>query len=242
MISFPSLESLWLEATSTLRRFPIVLFLTILTTILAIALSEVTDNANEHWALTRLVMSSALATLFCLSVALMTEKYRWGYGKGLLYQLLAIALTAIYYWFDTEVENNTTLIRFALLLIFVHLWVAIAPYIMPENNNGFWQYNQRLFIRFLISLLYTGVLYVGLALAIQAIKTLFNADINDRIFSRLFIFLIGIFNTWFFLAGIPRDFEALEKDESYPKGLKLFTQYVLLPLVVIYFVILYAYS
>jgi hypothetical protein len=53
--------------------------------------------------------------------------------------------------------------------------------------------------------------------------------------------LIGIFQTWFLLAGIPADVKALEAEITYPKGLKVFTQFVLLPLVGLYLSILYAY-
>jgi hypothetical protein len=41
---------------------------------------------------------------------------------------------------------------------------------------------------------------------------------------------------------VPADFGALDKDLSYPKGLKIFTQYVLIPLATIYAIILLAYE
>ena len=42
-------------------------------------------------------------------------------------------------------------------------------------------------------------------------------------------------NTFIFLAGVPKDLSALEKETSYPKGLKAFTQFVFLPLITLYF-------
>ena len=53
--------------------------------------------------------------------------------------------------------------------------------------------------------------------------------------------MVGVFNTWFFLAGVPTSIPDLEQTHTYPKGLKVFTQFVLLPLVTIYLLILYAY-
>src|SRR5699024_629697 len=85
------------------------------------------------------------------------------------------------------------------------------------------------------------VLYAGLAIALLAIQLLFSVQIEPRRYFQLFAFIIGIFNTWFFLAGIPSSLEVFERDTTYPKGLKIFTQNVLLPLVVIYLVILYLY-
>jgi hypothetical protein len=53
--------------------------------------------------------------------------------------------------------------------------------------------------------------------------------------------LIGIFNTWFFLAGFPVDYENPVVIADYPRGLKIFTQFVLLPILTVYLLILYAY-
>src|SRR5690606_11355591 len=52
----------------------------------------------------------------------------------------------------------------------------------------------------------------------------------------------GLFNTWFFLAGIPRNFEVELSLIDYPKGLKIFTQFILIPLLLIYLCILYFYG
>jgi hypothetical protein len=53
--------------------------------------------------------------------------------------------------------------------------------------------------------------------------------------------VVGLFGPWFFLAGVPEDLESLDTIEEYPKGLKIFAQYILLSLVIVYLLILYAY-
>src|SRR5699024_11026378 len=58
---------------------------------------------------------------------------------------------------------------------------------------------------------------------------------------QLFALLTFIFNTWFFLAGIPSSFNYFSNDD-YPKSLKIFTQNILIPLVIIYLMILYLYA
>ncbi len=58
----------------------------------------------------------------------------------------------------------------------------------------------------------------------------------------LFALVSAGFSSIFFLAGVPTDFSALESDHSYPKGLKIFTQYVLIPLMTIYLTILLVYE
>ena len=131
--------------------------------------------------------------------------------------------------------------RFALFTIALHLLIAFVPFTTKGELNGFWQYNKIIFLRILISALYTAVLYLGLALAILAIEKLFKVHIDNKLYPDLWVLLTGIFNTWFFLEGIPLNFSELDSKNDYPKGLKIFTQYILLPLVSIYLLILYAY-
>jgi hypothetical protein len=86
------------------------------------------------------------------------------------------------------------------------------------------------------------VLYLGLAAAIAATRFLFNLTFEYKIYSTLFVWIAGIFNTLFFLSGIPANTTGLQSEQSYPKGLKVFTQYVLIPLATVYLVILLAYE
>ncbi|MBL0062057.1 MAG: DUF4153 domain-containing protein [bacterium] len=58
----------------------------------------------------------------------------------------------------------------------------------------------------------------------------------------MWLVIAGVFNTWFFLSGVPENIPGLERATDFPKGLKLFTLYVLLPLITVYLVILYAYA
>ena len=124
----------------------------------------------------------------------------------------------------------------------MHLLVAFAPFIKAGNINAFWQFNKSLFLRLLTGGIYSVVLYIGLALALLAIENLFGVRISSKTYFKLWIVITGIFNTWFFLAGIPKNLQLLEQETSYPKGLKVFSQYVLISLILVYFIILYSYS
>ena len=85
------------------------------------------------------------------------------------------------------------------------------PYLAVSEPNGFWQYNRSLFLRFCLAALYSGVLYVGLVVALFAINQLFKAQIASVVYARLWLTISFVFNTWFFLAGVPRDLPALEE-------------------------------
>ena len=152
-----------------------------------------------------------------------------------------LILITVHYFFMPDHFMTISVIRFILFTIGLHLLIAFIPFIKSGELNAFWQYNKIIFLRILTSALYSAVLYIGLALAILAINELFKTDIDGKVYGDLWIFIVGVFNTWFFLSGFPAKFEFLESRTDYPKGLKIFTQYVLLPLITVYLLILYAY-
>jgi hypothetical protein len=242
-MKLPSLESLYKEASVTFSRFPFVLLSSFLGAAIMIYAIEV-DYLGEmnYQYLYNGVLACVLGISLFLSVTLHGEMNGW--GKPAIYAVQGMmALVLIGYYFSLPEElTQTDIIRFLLFALTLHLLVSLAPYILRKEINGFWHYNEIFFIRFLTAALYSGVLFGGLAIAIVSFDQLFDMDINDRRYPQLFFFIAGVFNTWFFLAGVPASLEKLNESIFYPKGLKLFTQYVLLPLVTVYLIILYLYT
>ncbi|MEY3097232.1 MAG: hypothetical protein RL647_822, partial [Bacteroidota bacterium] len=124
-----------------------------------------------------------------------------------------------------------------------HLLVAFLPFFRKNTLNGFWQYNKSLFLRAFTTILYTGVLFAGLSGAIAAIQELFDVEFTGKIFAYLWFVMAFPVSALIFCAGVPKaeDIDALESSDDLPSGLRLFVQFVLLPLVVVYLCILYAY-
>jgi hypothetical protein len=242
-MQLPAIERLFDEAITTLKRFAWVLLFAAIGTFIGYALINREGHSGSEDLLLGL-MPCFLGLPFLVAVRTWCDRkaYSWELTEGL--QLGASLLMLGYYLtLPAHVDDLTPVqgYQFAALWLFFHLLVAVAPFIGQHEANGFWQFNKTLFLRFLTSGLYSGVLYLGLALAITAVDKLFNIDFEFRIYGYLFATLAGMFNTWFFLAGVPKDYAALNEDTTYPKGLKIFTQFVLLPIVTIYLVILYAY-
>lgn len=242
---FPSLAALAGGARKTLIRFPFTLLSAVLGSacmMYFITLKYDIEKENEY--LIKLTMCSALSLSFTLALAIFSERRRHSIMLSYALQILALLLVGAYYYWLPEPRdmNYSEGARYALFILGLHLLVAFAPFIGRGETNGFWQFNKTLFLRFLLSGLYSGVLFAGLALAMVAVDQLFGVDFKDYRYGQLWFFLAGIFNTWFFLSGVPEQWEELEGQQDYPKGLKIFTQYVLLPLVTVYLVILYAYG
>ena len=245
MFKLPSLQSFINESINTIKRFPLSLLSSLIATAVAIYLThsnyEKLQYVNYLW---KIIMCCYLGLNLFLAAELFSESKGFIRAKRLSLQVLGFFLILFYYFLlpDFKDFGFEDVIRFALFVIGLHLLVSFVPFIGQGHTNGFWQYNKSLFLRFLTASLYSGVLYIGLALALLAIDNLFKVEISSKIYTDLWWVLAGIFNTWFFLAGVPQQTQALEGVTAYPKGLKIFTQFVLLPLVTIYLFILYAYS
>jgi hypothetical protein len=132
-------------------------------------------------------------------------------------------------------------IRFFVLNITLHLVVSFVLFVRNREVDDFWSFNKNLFIRIITSGIYSGTLILGLNFALLAIDQLFNVEVDQRLYPEIAVSILGIFNTLFFLSGVPK-LDELHEPLQYPKGLKNFTQFVLLPLVAIYLLILLAYE
>ncbi|WP_456460097.1 DUF4153 domain-containing protein [Reichenbachiella sp.] len=245
-MNLPSINYLFSSAKESLLRFPLTLFSAFCGVCLAIYMVEFEDAITNYFPYINTLITFALGIPLFFCVSIISSKRDFGIATSIgSHVVAALVLLAIFLSLpDAENTHNTVIpyIRYGIFNIIVHLLVSFSPYLKGQQLNGFWNFNKTLFIRILTSILYSGFLYVGLILALSALHLLFDIDIKDELYFELWIVIIGLFNTWFFLSGIPEDIGQLEDNHEYPKGLKIFAQYVLLPLLVLYLIILYAYG
>lgn len=246
-MKLPSLSKILDSARDTLQRFPIVLISSALGSVLMIWILGMEKYGSEiPHELYNGVMTASLGIPLLLSIALISESHLKSKMSSVAAQAAGAVLLIIYFFSLEPEEYLYDLGRYFLFSVSFHLLVSFSPFIKKNNSDdliSFWDYNQRLFLRFLMSAFYSGVLFAGLSIAILSMDKLFNMDIKGERYGQLFFFIAGFFNTWFFLTGVPKKDELPKTKENflYPKGLKIFTQYVLLPIVIIYLSILYVY-
>jgi hypothetical protein len=245
-MKLPSLEYLGQHAVASFLRFPLTLLSALVAVVMGIYMVECEDTIDNVFPFVNTLLCAALGIALFFCTAVVAEKRKWNaYIRWALQGLSALLLLGIYFTLPSaDVTQNTSVpyIRYAIYNITIHLLVSFVPFIGHRQLNGFWNYNKILFIRFWTSVLYSAFLYVGLILALVALNLLFDVEIHDKLYFDIYISILGFFNTWFFVAGIPKDFDALDALEEYPKGLKVFAQYILLPLLVLYLLILYGYG
>ncbi|MGV3761512.1 DUF4153 domain-containing protein [Parapedobacter sp.] len=240
---FPSLANLSRDAAAVFKRFPTLFVVVVCATALACYLvGEPSLEARVEQNLWQLLATCDLLLTLGLAAELFAASRSYTSARRWILRVSAIALCGLLYAVLHPAAYRTDVVRFGLFVFAFHHCVAIAPFIGRGNNSDFWHFNKALFLRFLTAVLYSVSLYAGLAVAIFGIEELFNLDLASKIYGQLFALVAVGFNTLFFLAGVPTIFDITPTAAHYPKGLKIFTQYVLIPLMTIYLAILLVYE
>jgi len=234
----PSIEQLGREGLRSASRFPLVL---ISATIAACAASLLPDSSIDHDALTGILYVASLGIPLFLAIGLVAERREGSRGTVWIARVVAIGLLVALYVGRLSWSQPVELLRYVQLSLAAHLLVAVAPYAVVREWNGFWQYNRSLLLRFLLAAVFTGVLYVGLTIALLAVDNLLGVDVDGETYFRLWCWIAFVFNTWFFISGVPDDPAELDRRTDYPAVLKVLSQYILSPLVTVYLLILTIY-
>ena len=228
-------------AREAARRFPWVLLSALVSACLCWVLTVYENSSRMEESLSRLLLPTVLGISVFFALALWLDRsslaaYR--HWIGLATGMIVLGL----FWLSYRQQSPEIYIyRFCQLALAAHLLVAVAPYHRKGNVVAFWQFSRILFQRILQALLFSSILYAGLAIALWAVQALLDLKVGWKAYYFLFLAVAYLFNTWFFLAGIPSKEVKLESDETYPAGLRMFVQFILLPLVTLYVLILYCY-
>ena len=238
----PSINTLWSSTIKVFKRFPLEVIIALACTIVWYLVTNRKIEADYTSEMIKFIFIGNLALTLMLSVDLYSEVNAYTEIKKWALRFFVLLLSIGLFFLLKPDFYDADIYRIAMLALAFHLLVAIAPFIGRGSLEGFWEYNKSLFLRFLASALYAAVLFAGLSAALAAIDALFNIKIDWEVYMRLFAIVVSGFSPIFFLAGVP-DMEKLSSnDAEYPKGLKLFTQYVLIPLMTIYLAILLVYE
>jgi hypothetical protein len=242
-MKLPSMQRISRSTLETAFRFPLPLAASFIGTAAAVIIVGHKGPAQPT-PLWGLLFGGILGLPLFTGVTLYAERRQWNSVTKWIMQLVPVVLVVAYALTVpaelTEAPARHT-IRLLMLAFASHLFVAVAPFCMKGQVNGFWQYNKTLFLRILGAALFAHVAFAGLAFALAALDNLFGMNIPPERYAQLWVLACGLFATTFFLAGVPKDLDGLETSSDFPGGLKIFAQYVLLPIVVVYLAILYAY-
>ncbi|MEG2290039.1 MAG: DUF4153 domain-containing protein [Clostridium sp.] len=222
----------------SMKRFPIEILLSMATVIILIYMSEA-----EKWqwddGLQRIAMVMALGIPVYLCIQLFLEsKNKENEKSRIIYYGTSAILLIAYGWFLLKDVNMVEITRYVGFNLVFILGFLVIPYIDKEEN--FEIYVIRVLQRFFTTVVYSVVLYLGLAAILFTINYLLEIKIDPEIYYYTWLIIVGVFAPCFFLGGIPSKGERLSV-KAYPKGLKVLMLYIIMPLISVYTVILYIY-
>lgn len=224
-------------------KYPVTLLMSLTMTAAAIFLIE-SDYANEiqNFIALKILLVSALGISLSFGLSMLSQRMN---KFGFLAYLCIPFVIGFYFLLPADEDDFTVKYFFLFTPAYVlsHLLVAFVPFLKFENSEtDFWEYNKKLFVNFFLTVVFTGVLCGGVELAITAVDNLFNMDFDGNIYPDTFMFFLIFGSTLIFLLFTGDGLKKLEEKSDYPNVLKFFTQFVLIPLLIIYVVILYLYS
>lgn len=235
-----SLRYIYGEASAAVRRFPLATAFCAAACVAAWRLAGLPEP-QPHLHLTLLMTLSFGAALF-YALALVNERFPLPAPARPRHLLAAGGLFLVFFYFRfAGAEGLEFGDRLAQWVFVVIMLAACAPFLRYREPLGLWQFNRRLVVGYAVSAVSTVVLFAGISLALAAVDKLLGLKVEDLAYQRLWILAGFLFWPLHFMAATPARPGELASDASYPRGLKLFTQYVLLPLASVYFLILYAY-
>jgi len=229
------------KTDGVLRRYPLVLVMALLGAVFLIAMSQENQDKQTEFIFAKYALICTLGISLTFGLNMLSERI----GKVIPLQIAGVLFLAIFYYILPEKEQDfTEVYAFLLIPIFIlsHLLVSFIAFFGKKIELNFWQYNKNLFINIFLTGVFTGVLIGGVQLAIVAVDQLFDFNFQDGYYRNPFIFLSVFGSCFIFLLFNVEGLKKLEKDSNYPQILKFFTQYILIPLLLIYATILYFYS
>ncbi len=226
---------------NSLKRFPITI---LISTSLVILLITLIEKGSSFTAATRDVLervSLILALGIPLSVCIdliFERKEEANRSHRVFGHLIGIAFLIFYYFLFLSEINWISITRYVGISIFFYLAFAFIPWI--GKKDGYENYMIDVISSFILTMIYSFVLFIGIVVILFTIHQLFNINIPDNFVLYSFIIIGGIFAPSNFLARIP----LVKKDtyiKDYPRALKILLLYIVMPLITVYSLILYLY-
>ncbi len=156
-----------------------------------------------------------------------------------------LALVSACLWFLSGTTSTATFLSYGLFQASAHLLCAFAPFLKDHRQDqSLWQWNIGLFSRFVLSAIYSHVLLAGLLMGLSLFAFLFQVIVPHQVYWSLCIVLLILFQTIFYASSTPYPLNIVPENsqQTLPSALQKFVQWILLPLLLLYFILLLSYG
>lgn len=248
MLNIFKLENLIENIKYIIIRFPLwVLYIVINLLFLIIVTNFDLTNIVENY-FTKWIFSLIVTFFFSIWVYLTSEKYNLEKKKKCLYQIIPIIFWILFFsFFDNNPDDFENIIFFILSLVWIIWYIFFAPFLkkctlLKNENEVYYPYFYKISIVFLISFIFWWVLFALWSIAIWATFTLFDISwtFSDELYKNWAIISLSLLTPIFWLTQIPKTEEKVELKQN--KFFDFLIKYIWISFIIIYFLILYAYS
>lgn len=200
-------------------------------------------NSFDHFLIQKITLTASIGISLAFGVAMLSQRF----DKAWLWNVLTLLFLGLFYFLVLPSEEGDFTEKYVYILIpcyiLSHLFVAIAPFFKKNQEEfSFWYYNKTLFVNFFLTLVFTAILCGGIQLAILAISYLFSLNWDIEVYIRVYfgIIILGsaLIYSLFHVDGLTK----MEEVSPYPIVIAFFTQFILIPLLLLYATILYFYA
>ncbi len=236
---WPSLRDVSRKTAVSALRFPLTYISVV--SCFGLALWMTHTSARDNALFARLLFVGVLGIPLFIGTRLLSESRFTLVRRSYIPIYSVAAVVLVLFYFSYAEDTLMYFFRFWQLMLAAHLLVALSG-AAPQSKDGvFWRFNAHLFARACTTVLFSWTLFLGLAFALWAVDKLLGVKIHHKAYTDLGIFIAFIYSAWFFLIGLPQNLSVYEEETAYPGGLRVFAQFVLMPLVIIYLIIFYLY-
>jgi hypothetical protein len=190
----------------------------------------------------RVLGALAASFLWVVAADLYVEANGRSQAARIALWLCGIVVIAVLFKFSWEIWFLPPLLIGALLLL-----VGLAAHLgRGESNSTFWLFNHRLWLGALLALAGGVLLGAGLSAIHATLNLLFGLDLSSRWLERIWTVSLGFIAPVSFLAFAPRRFNdkitEREEQDFTMRAAAALVKFVLVPLLLVYTAILYAYA
>ena len=248
MFNIPTSSEIITKSAQTIKRFPLVFLSSIVLAFISIYLIEIEPKKMEglNLILAKVALSASLAVFIFTGVRLLGETLLKPRSHLFLVLGASVVLLAYYFTLPQNSEDfSANIIPFRHFFLSLLFFIALlwAPFTRSSlSNEDYWEYAKGVLFAYTMAFSFTFIVVLGVNAALFTVEKLFDLDIDVKRFFQLDILIVAVFSVGYFLSQIPS--KPLESKQSLnpPNVEKFYTKWILTPLSVLYFLILYAYT
>jgi hypothetical protein len=249
MLFISTLNETIVKIKTTFLRFPVVLLFSCLCFVLFMLEQQGGINGikitNEKYRLIKTLLESTSGIALYFAIDIFSEQHQISKNTRIGYYLLSFCILGLHYYStpgEVAFFDAFLIYRYILFIVCFHLLVSFAAFFKEKDLYPFWQYNQFIFIRLLTAVFFSFTLFAGIGSCFLATEKLFSIQMPHHIYANLAAFIFFTFNTFYFLYGIPSSINVFRNTDEFKKSIRVFVQYILFPIILLYAIILYAYT